>query len=267
MPEVFKKIKNDLKKTLDLRINSLKLLNCFQKKSNITKKDYLLLNAECMKNISLGTADSDTYQIVSLCAQAMKISHAQELLETQGITATHKYFEKLWKDSIGTKNKSLISVVTDPNFKTARYDVLLACEQKIEHPKIEKIKDIVSSEVSAKKDIKIIIFNQYRDSITKLVEELSKVPNVVCKSFVGQAKKNGTGMTQKEQKQTISDFSSGEFNVVVMSSVGEEGLDIPSVDLVVFYEPVPSAIRTIQRRGRTGRHSVGRIITLVAKIP
>lgn len=233
--------------------------------NRITKKDYLMLNAECMKKISTGTADSDTYQIVSLCAQAMKISHAIELLETQGITSVHKYMDKMWRESIGTKNKALMSVVTDPNVKTARNDILMAFEENIEHPKIEKLKEIVSNEVFVNKNIKIIIFNQYRDSISKIVEELSNIPDVVCKSFVGQAKKNGTGMTQKEQKERITDFSSGGFNVVVMSSVGEEGLDIPSVDLVIFYEPVPSAIRTIQRRGRTGRHSVGRIITLVTK--
>lgn len=49
------------------------------------------------------------------------------------------------------------------------------------------------------------------------------------------------------------------------TSVGEEGLDVPEVDLVVFYEPVPSAIRSIQRRGRTGRHRPGRVVILMAK--
>jgi Fanconi anemia group M protein len=60
-------------------------------------------------------------------------------------------------------------------------------------------------------------------------------------------------------------FKNNEFNVLVMSSVGEEGLDIPAVDKVIFYEPVPSAIRTIQRRGRTGRQSKGEVIVLVTK--
>ncbi|MGB9577059.1 MAG: helicase-related protein, partial [Candidatus Norongarragalinales archaeon] len=45
----------------------------------------------------------------------------------------------------------------------------------------------------------------------------------------------------------------------------EEGLDVPGVDLVVFYEPVPSEIRFIQRRGRTGRARAGRAVVLIAK--
>ncbi|MFA6089005.1 MAG: DEAD/DEAH box helicase [Candidatus Woesearchaeota archaeon] len=267
LPDVFKKIKSDLKKALDLRINSLKNLGCFNQKpgSHISKKDYLGLNAHCMKDIATGNASSETYQIVSLCAQGMKINHAIELLETQGIISVHKYFEKMWQESTKTKNKALISFVTDPNIKTARFYTIEAVEKNIEHPKLEKLKEIITNEVSANKNVKIIVFNQYRDSIKEIVEELNKIENVNCKSFVGQAKKNGTGMTQKEQKERISDFAMGGFNVIVMSSVGEEGLDIPSVDLVIFYEPIPSAIRTIQRRGRTGRHSIGRIITLVAK--
>ena len=35
--------------------------------------------------------------------------------------------------------------------------------------------------------------------------------------------------------------------------------------MVIFYEPVPSAIRSIQRRGRTGRQEKGRVIILMAK--
>ena len=47
--------------------------------------------------------------------------------------------------------------------------------------------------------------------------------------------------------------------------VAEEGLDIPAVDLVVFYEPIPSEIRSIQRKGRTGRSEVGRVVILITK--
>ena len=49
------------------------------------------------------------------------------------------------------------------------------------------------------------------------------------------------------------------------SSIGEEGLHVPDVDLVVFYEAVPSEIRYIQRRGRTGRTTEGRVVILLAE--
>ncbi|HIH19121.1 TPA: DEAD/DEAH box helicase family protein [Candidatus Micrarchaeota archaeon] len=47
------------------------------------------------------------------------------------------------------------------------------------------------------------------------------------------------------------------------NSIGEEGLDIPSVDTVVFFEPIPSEIRSIQRRGRAGRLKAGRVVVLI----
>ena len=73
------------------------------------------------------------------------------------------------------------------------------------------------------------------------------------------------GMSQKKQISTLNDFREGKLNVLVATSVGEEGLDIPSADRVIFYEPVASEIRTIQRRGRTGRHRSGYVFVLVSK--
>ena len=72
-------------------------------------------------------------------------------------------------------------------------------------------------------------------------------------------------MSQKEQIQTIEEFKKRKFNVLVATSIGEEGLDIPSVEYVIFYEPVPSEIRTIQRKGRVGRQAPGKVFFLVTK--
>ena len=82
---------------------------------------------------------------------------------------------------------------------------------------------------------------------------------------MGQAKKLDTGLSQKQQKKIIEDFSEGKINVLCATSIGEEGLDIPEVNAVIFYEPVPSAIRKIQRAGRTARLMRGKIIMLITK--
>ena len=84
--------------------------------------------------------------------------------------------------------------------------------------------------------------------------------------FVGQANKvDNEGMDQKKQTETLEQFRDGDFTVLVSSSIGEEGLHVPDVDLVVFYEAVPSEIRSIQRKGRTGRTRPGRVIILLAE--
>ena len=117
---------------------------------------------------------------------------------------------------------------------------------------------------------KIIIFAQFRETVRTISEELNKVPGINAANFVGQAIKDHgkgktTGLKQKEQKALIEKFKSGEINVLVATSIAEEGLDIPEVNEVIFYEPIPSAIRSIQRRGRTARLSKGKLKILVTK--
>ena len=109
------------------------------------------------------------------------------------------------------------------------------------------------------------MFTHYRDTARKVVEILNE-NGIKASRFVGQAKRDlDIGMDQDEQSAVLQSFRNGEFDVLVATSIAEEGLDIPQVDLVVFYEPIPSEIRYIQRRGRTGRKSSGRVIILAAK--
>ncbi|MGH9979723.1 MAG: helicase-related protein, partial [Nitrososphaeraceae archaeon] len=113
--------------------------------------------------------------------------------------------------------------------------------------------------------MRAIVFTQYRDTARHIVDILNS-NNITAARFVGQAKKDGdVGMKQEEQAQMLEVFRRGEFSVLVATSIAEEGLDIPEVDLVIFYEPIPSEIRYIQRRGRTGRRSSGSVIILAAK--
>jgi Fanconi anemia group M protein len=102
--------------------------------------------------------------------------------------------------------------------------------------------------------------------VDKLLDALGKLDGIRAAKFVGQADREGDeGLTQREQAQVLRKFREGEVNVLISTAVGEEGLDIPNVDLVLFYEAVPSEIRLIQRRGRTGRTRPGRVLVLLAK--
>ncbi len=224
-----------------------------------TKRDMLALQRELLSNIK-ESKDINSMKSISLLAEAIKIQHAQELLESQGITPLIEYMEELVAKSRTTKTKAVKNLVADINFKSALVLARNLKESKVEHPKYKELKKILLQN----KNKKIIIFSQYRDSISNIVKEIKKL-GIKVEMFVGQAKRKGTGLSQKEQIELIKKFKDDEFNVLVMSSVGEEGLDIPSVDLVIFYEPVPSAIRTIQRRGRTGRQDKGEVVVLIAK--
>ena len=114
---------------------------------------------------------------------------------------------------------------------------------------------------------KFIVFSQYRDSVVIINRALNKIPGISARVFVGQAKKGRgkeeTGLSQKEQNEIISEFKAGKINVLTATSIGEEGLDLPEVSCVIFYEPIPSAIRKIQRAGRTARLKPGKVIILM----
>ena len=74
-----------------------------------------------------------------------------------------------------------------------------------------------------------------------------------------------TGLKQKKQIETIQKFRDGEYKVLIATRVGEEGLDISEVNLVIFFDNVPSSIRYVQRKGRTGRKDFGKLVVLIAK--
>lgn len=229
----------------------------------IGRRDILMTQGRLQGMLAKENYAPEILSSLSVCAQAMKLMHAVELLETQGPVPLRLYLDDIFKQARTTKTKATRVVAEDQYVKAVFHK--LKEHDEVEHPKLIKLLQIVKAKVAGVPGAKVIVFNQFRDSISHIVEKLNGVDGIIAKEFVGQAKKKGSGLSQKEQIERLKEFSEGAFNVIVMSSVGEEGLDIPEVDLVVFYEPVPSAIRAIQRRGRTGRHAPGQVIMLVAK--
>lgn len=267
LPQTFIDVKNDLSKFLSIRLEKLKNWGILQRRelAYVTKKDLIDLQGQLRGKIAYGEKDFVVLNAISLLAEIMKVYHASELLETQGVNALNKYLEKLLQESEISKTKAVRNVVSDANFKSALVKVRSLFEQGYEHPKLVELQRIIEGEVNKDSGVKMIIFNQYRDNALDIKEKLNKISGITAKMFVGQQKKGETGLSQKEQKQMMDEFRQGLFNVLVATSIGEEGLDVPQVDIVIFYEPIPSAIRHIQRRGRTGRREKGRVIILMAK--
>jgi len=261
LPEKFLEIKKFLEAALRERLQKLKKYGILKRAEvkYVSKKDLLSLQGQIQGRLAKGERDFLLYQGISLLAEIMKLEHALELLETQDLSSLFNYLDKLQKESSITKTKAIKNIVKDLNFRSAYFTTMNSL--MIEHPKLTQLRYIVEQEVKKNKGVKVIVFNQYRDSALKIQEELVK-SGVNAKIFVGQVKKGETGLTQKKQLERLQEFREGKFNVLIATAVGEEGLDIPQVDLVIFYEPIPSAIRSIQRRGRTGRLEKGKVIIL-----
>lgn len=264
MPDELKEIRRMFLDTLKMRYERLKRLGIVNIDIENASKKELLAIQEAIQSEAAETRDTRYYDAASILAEIMKILHAVELIETQGLDALRHYLKRLMTEAKARgSSKASRKISEDVIFRNA---VLKAFEHKVEHPKLQKLKEIVKKEIETNPDSRIIVFTNFRDTAEMLSNELNTVEGLKVSKFIGQARRiDEKGMQQKQQVEVLNKFRSGEINVLVSTSVGEEGLDIPATDLVVFYEAVPSEIRAIQRRGRTGRARRGRIVVLMTK--
>jgi Fanconi anemia group M protein len=221
------------------------------------------LQAQLQGRLSRGP-DPRIYKAISLVAELFKVDHAIEIAGTQGPEALAKYFDRLEHEaSSRSGSKASRRLMDDVNMRHAIYSLK---EMDISHPKLEAVKEIVSDQLLQNPESRVIVFTNYRDTSELVTNRLKEVDIIRPVRFVGQASKyRDTGLTQKQQVDILNEFKSGKYNTLVATSVAEEGLDIPATDLVLFFEPVPSEIRSIQRKGRTGRKHAGKVVVLVAK--
>ncbi|TFG26332.1 MAG: DEAD/DEAH box helicase [Promethearchaeota archaeon] len=238
--------------------------------NKITRKDLLKLNHVINRRITSSRDDNEKFQMFNakkLAANAIRLSHMTELIETQGINALKDYIEKNEeKIKRNTANKSLKELFYDKDFKRIK-DLTYQIQSKgIVHPKLEKLKALLIKQLSDNNNSRILVFCHFRDSVNNIVRYLKNNDIIKAHKFVGQASKGSDkGLTQKEQINLLKEFKNGEYNTLIGTSVAEEGLDIAECDLVIFYDVVPSAIRSIQRRGRTGRKKEGKVYVLMAQ--
>jgi len=248
LPENLKTAQESLKKALRKRLDKLKKYNIYIK----NKRELLASQKRISRQISTNRKPILFY-LISLIVESIKIWHTLELLETQSVKAVKLYLEKVKQK----KTRSDRGVLNDADFIKA----ISIIEKSEEHPKIKKLQEIVGREMENKKDVKIIVFSHFRDNIHNIYNLLSGICFPVI--LIGQAGEKG--LSQKEQIDVIKDFNAGVFNCLIGSPIAEEGLHIPSADIAIFYDSVPSEIRTIQRRGRIGRTKVGKVIFLITK--
>ena len=266
VPADMKRVIGHLKEAFSKQVKALQGFGLLRKGERHSMRELL----DAQKTIRQRMAQSSPrpsqslFYAATVQAAAVQINHALELIETQGTAALINYLDRMQEKATGRgASRAAGIVMKDEDVIKARY---LASHFTGEHPKIEMVGKVVGGQLRRHPDSRIIVFTHYRDTSELVAARLEKVEGCRPVRFVGQASKGeDAGLSQKEQAVLIEKFKKGDFNTLVATSVGEEGLDIPSTELVVFFEPVASEIRTIQRRGRTGRKMPGKVVILIAK--
>jgi Fanconi anemia group M protein len=266
----------EIKRVLELKLKEIykwlkekDLISSFDL-NKITRKVLLKLNNTINRRISASRDDNEKFDLFNakkIQANAIRISHMLELIETQGVHALKDYLEKN-EDKIrdNTANKSLKELFADREIKKVKKFTYEIISKGIVHPKLEKLRELLISQLQNNNESRVLIFSHFRDSVNNIVRYFEKDDVIRAHKFVGQAHKGSDkGLTQRNQIRLLEEFKEGIYNTLVGTSVAEEGLDIAECDLVIFYDVVPSAIRSIQRRGRTGRKKEGKVYILMAE--
>jgi len=259
LPQEFQEIKSTLEDCLRDYLRSLRAGGFIPSADlkKVRRRDLITLQGKIGKMISDG--DKTRFRGASIVASAIKVEHALELLETQGVSSLRKYFGRLKTQ----KSKASRMLFAGRDFMMVVQKVESLYERKIEHPKVVRLREVVRREMNSNPNALILVFTQYRDSVDMIVRELED--EFMVEKLVGQGERIGKGMTQKRQVEVLENFKARKFNVLVATSVGEEGLDIGNMDTVIFFEPITSAVRNIQRRGRTARQRAGKVIVMMTR--
>ncbi|OKY77670.1 MAG: ERCC4-like helicase MPH1 [Candidatus Methanohalarchaeum thermophilum] len=268
LPEEINEAKEHLEEILKNRMKNLKELGYSKTASkDLSKKKLLNIQEKLQNKLKKKSPNppKKVYRGLSIQAEAIKLKHLIDVLETEGVEPAIEYIKKI-KSEANTSSGSKASkrLINELKFKKASHKLINLDKR---HPKLDEAEEIIEDQLRDNPDSRVILFTNYRDSASTLVEDINgNIEYANAVRFVGQSnKENDKGLTQKEQVEIIDKFKEGTYNVLVATSVAEEGLDIPSTDLVIFYEPVPSEIRYIQRKGRTGRQKLGKVKVLISK--
>ncbi|KAF2452665.1 hypothetical protein BDY21DRAFT_424954 [Lineolata rhizophorae] len=268
-------------------LSQLNAMNAYWVKDPVQLTPYGLTMAKQQWFASAGrTAAWPVKQKVSSIAAILaSLAHSMDLLKYHGITPFYHGLLSFRAsvDEGGSKSKHRLDINNSEHFRKmiSHCKAWVANPDFVGHPKLEYVREVVMNhlldagegrdrQTGASNNggnagpTRIMIFAHWRDSAEEIVRVLSRsAPLVRPHVFVGQAAaKNSEGMDQKRQLEVISKFKGGEYNVLVATSIGEEGLDIGEVDLIVCYDSKASPIRMLQRMGRTGRKRAGKILLL-----
>ena len=245
-PEKLKNIHSLIKEVYKARLEKLKAFGINKPSSVISKRDLIIFQQQFQNEIRKN--NKAAFYGISLVAQLLKLSYMLETIETQGVKSLNSFFNKLNTET----SKAAKTILAEPNIIKAKRETENLLANNVEHPKFNKLIEIVKNNLQTNNSLRIMIFATYRNTVDNIHNMLTN-------------EKQKEGLTQKEQIEAIQNFNDGMYNCLITTSIGEEGLSIKEADMAIFYDNTPSSIRKIQRAGRVGRLKPGKVIFLVTK--
>ena len=247
---LLKQVQRLMRESLEQRLKMLEDADLMKRNrfGSITLKDLLKLR---MKVDQIQSS-----QLRGALFSSIRLLHGLNLVETQSLSAYKSFMDRLIARKRGYGMSELLN---DPRVREAYEKAKSGIDAGEEHPKIAEILKLAER---VKKGERAIVFASYRDTVDQIHSEL--VNHGFRAGFL-IGKSGQTGLSQKKQIQALEDLREGVYDILVATQVGEEGLDVAECNFVIFYDNVPSAVRFVQRKGRTGRKAEGTVYVLITK--
>lgn len=232
---------------------------------------YMLVLARDKWRNNSGTDEGAAHMIEAQFSVAIALYSSWRLLNTHGLASFKNSIDEFHRQALSGGSRAKKELVHRSEWQQLRQLLEQVTDKGNNHPKLAKLEELllIHFSQSEDRDTRAMVFVQYRDSVNEIVTLLSEhAPIINPMPFVGQAQGKGStgkGLTQKEQAAVIKQFRQGGYNTLVATCIGEEGLDIGEVDLIICFDAQASPTRMVQRMGRTGRRREGRCIILLSE--
>ncbi|MFX1602768.1 MAG: DEAD/DEAH box helicase, partial [Promethearchaeota archaeon] len=203
----------------------------------LSRKEILRVQQQVRREIGSYTKPPrGLYLVIRNLTAALRIVHLIEFIGTQGLTPTHRYIQGIYEEVRNKKSsKGVKDLVSKTEFKEFERLLQALIDKGHRHPKADAILELVNEQLSVDLDSRILVFTRFRDTAVEVVQTLEQLEHARVSRFVGQSsRRQDKGFSQKKQVEVLEGFRNNEFNVLVATQVGEEGLDIPECNLVVF---------------------------------
>ncbi|XP_050326994.1 uncharacterized protein LOC126757265 isoform X2 [Bactrocera neohumeralis] len=248
-------------------------------------RNFLLFEQKRFREINQNAQDQKNLLVSKNFSFCISMYHALELLERHGIRVFLNFFGK---DEDGRSNyvvnvepkvRHLLDRLRD-HFGRDSFEILtnmMVNGQFVKmpdnfdfgHPKFEQARTCLLQHFQTTPNSRAIVFCEYRETVMLMYRLLLQhEPLLKPRYFVGQGGNMGSlrSLTQKQQIKIMDDFRSGKCNILIATSIGEEGIDVGEVELILCFDiNTSNPQRFLQRIGRTGRKKQGSVVVLVTE--
>ncbi|XP_041858379.1 interferon-induced helicase C domain-containing protein 1 isoform X2 [Melanotaenia boesemani] len=205
-------------------------------------------------------------QVVRVCAEYLRQYNDSLLLSNtirmcDALTYLNNHYKEQIKKKTAPEEEKIQITATERFlfnlFKENKEELeRLAKIPEYENDSLSKLRMRILQEFSTRDEARGIIFTKTRHSaitLSQWIQENPKFADIGVKpSHVigGGDQSDVKPMTAAEQKDVLKKFSTGEVNLLIATTVAEEGLDIPACNFVIRYGLVTNEIAMIQSQGR-----------------